>query len=441
MHIAVAVPYLLGRLHSTFELVRRLEKEGHTVTCLCSAKIAIEIKMQGFTFVEIPEINFQFADPHREIHSSWLAKFNYYIKNLSKHYAYGKQLLHLDEYKSIIIKLNPDRVVADVELHDLIFTAIAAKFPVVLFHTWYSNKISLNLPSSRSSIIPGIGISGSKLGIGLNRIKMRLMVYGRLYINKLTFNNSRREVFRKYAKEIGFSRSNLMVNTLPPLYSFTKLPILTMAMFEMEFPHTPAKNLKYVGPMVYENRADSKIDDVTKDRIEEVFSLKERENKQLIYCSVSSFVKGDITFLKKVINAVKIEKNWLLVMTLGGNIKAELLEPIPSNVFLFNWVPQLKILANADCSINHAGNNTINECLHFTVPMLVYSGKYFDQNGSAARVAYHGMGIRGDKDIADSKSININISRVLNEPSFKSKMIEMNFIYQKYRQKELTPLL
>ena len=441
MHIAVAVPYLLGRLHSTFELISRLEKEGHSVTCLCSKLISEKIENQGFSFVEIPEINFYYQDSQRKELTTWFAKCKYYFKNLNRHYAYGKRILNLDEYKSIIIKLNPDLVLADVELHDLIFAAIAAKIKVVLFHTWFSNKISKNLPSIRSTIIPEIGFSGSVFGIALNRFKMRLMVYARLYINKLTFNNYRREIFRKYAQEIGFDRSNLMVNTLPPLYSFTKLPILTMAMLEMEFPHKTANNLKYIGPMVHQNRVNGKIDVDINDRIEAVFSLKEREHKKLIYCSISSFVRGDITFLKKVIDAVANEKKWILLMTLGGNIATDLIEPVPSNVFLFSWVPQLKILANADCSINHAGINSINECLHYSVPILAYSGKHFDQNGNAARVAYHGMGIRGDKDFDDSEIIKNNISRVLNEPSFKSKMIEMNTVYNEYREQELTPFL
>ncbi len=441
MHIAVAVPYLLGRLHSTFELISRLEKEGHTVTCLCSKLISEKIKNQGFSFVEIPEINFYFEDPKREALSTWSAKCKYYFKNLNNHYTYGKRILHLEEYKNIITKLMPDKVLADVELHDLIFAAIAAKIPVVLFHTWFSDKTSINLPSLRSTIIPGVGFRGTKLGIVLNWVKLRGLVYIRLYINKLKFNNYRREVFRKYAIENGFPRSNMRVSTLPPLYSFTKLPILTMAMQEMEFPHTPAKNLTYVGPMVYEKRVDVKIENTLNYKISAILEEKKCLNKKLIYCSVSSFVKGDMTFLKNVISAVKNEKDWFLVMSLGAKLKQDELEPVPSNVFLFSWLPQLKVLAHADCSINHAGINSINECIHFAVPMLAYSGKYFDQNGNAARVAYHGLGIRGDKDIDDSKTINKNIYRILNEPSFKSKMIEMNTVYKSYQDRELTPLL
>lgn len=267
------------------------------------------------------------------------------------------------------------------------------------------------------------------------------MVYGRLYINKFRFNNYRRAVFRKYAKEIGYSRSKLMLNTLPPLYSFKELPILTMAMKEMDFPHTPAKNLRYVGPMVFEKRTAIRADEETERRLSVVLSLKKRRNKKLIYCSVSSFVKGDVSFLRKVLEATSDREDWLLIMTLGGNIEPELLGAIPKNAYLFRWVPQLRVLANADCSINHAGINSINECLHFRVPILAYSGKFFDQNGNAARVAYHGLGIQGDKDEDQSTAIQHHISRVLTEPSFREKMIEMNALYHDYRQRELTPLL
>lgn len=441
MYIAVAAPNLTGRLHSTFELVSRLEREGHTVTYLCDAEIAKKIKKQGFSYIEIPAINFNFSDAKQPRRYAWFQKFQFHFRNLGKHYLRGKRILHLDEYKKIIEEVKPDRVLVDVELHDLIFTALASKIPVVLFHTWFSDKIDSNLPPIRTTIIPGKGFSGSKMGITLAWIKMRLMVYGRLYINKLKFNNYRRAVFRKYAKEIGFSRSKMMLNTLPPLYSFKDLPILTMAMKAMEFPHSPAKNLRYIGPLVFENRLGVRNDEETEKRLSEVLALKKSLKKKLIYCSVSSFVKGDVSFLKKVVAAVSSHNDWLLILTLGGNIEPALLGEIPKNVFLFSWVPQLKVLENADCSINHAGINSINECLHFSVPILAYSGKYFDQNGNAARIAYHGMGIRGDKDVDTSTTIKHNISRILNEPSFRNKMNEMHAIYEDYRQRKLTPFL
>lgn len=439
--IAIVTGLLTGRINSSFEMATRLQKEGHTIIYLCQPKSQERIEQNGFSCFPVSEITFDYQDPRLSVTASWFEKFKFHYKNLRNHYTHGKKILKLEEHKEVLRAVNPDLVLIDTEIHDFIFTALELKIPVKLITTWFSDTISLKSPSIRTDVIPGKGFSGTKLGVFLSWFKMRIKIHGRVLIDKLTFQNYRRWMFKKYAQEIGYDTTGLLLNTLPPLYSFTKLPIILMTMSEQEFPHKLAKNISYAGPMVYQKREIKDENTKENQRLRVIFELKERENKKLIYCSVSSFVKGDISFLKKVISAVTNEKNWLLIIALGGNITTELLEPVPSNVFLFSWAPQLKILANTDCSINHAGNNTINECLHFTVPMLVYSGKRFDQNGSAARVAYHGMGIRGDKDIDDSRTINKNIFRILNEPSFKSKMTEMNIVYQQYRERELTPLL
>lgn len=440
-HIAIVTGLLKGRINSSFEMSSRLQKEGHRITYLCQPESQERIEESGFLCFPVSEITFDYHDPRLPLTASWFEKFIFHFKNLKSHYSHGKKILKLEEHKEVLRKVKPDLVLVDTEIHDFIFTALELKIPVKLLTTWFSDTISLRNPSIRTNVFPGKGFNGTKLGVFLSWVKMRIKIHGRVLINRLTFENYRRWMFKKYAKEIGFDTSGMLVNTLPPLWSFTNLPIISMTMSEQEFPHKLAKNITYVGPMVYQKRKTLNEDAIESQRFKKIFELKERENKKLIYCSVSSFVKGDVTFLKKVINAVAHEKKWLMVMTLGGNINTELLGELPSNVFLFSWVQQLKILANTDCSINHAGNNTINECIHFKVPMLVYSGKCFDQNGSAAKVAYHGMGIRGDKDIDDSKVINKNIFRILNESSFKSKMIEMNKLYQEYRQKGLTSLL
>ena len=441
MHIAVAAPSLTGRLNSTFELVSRLEKEGHEVTYLCSADIAPKIQKQGFKYVEIPTINFNFKDPNQKELPSWFSRFKFHFKNLNKHYTRGKQILHLDEYKRIIAELNPDKAIVDVELHDLIFTSIAAKVPVALFHTWFSDTISVNSPSIRTNIIPGQKFSGSKMGILCSWIAMRIKINGRVVLNKLTFNNYRRSVFKKYASEIGFDTSALLVNTLPPLFSFTKLPILTMVMSELEFPHKLGKNIKYLGPMVYGQRVDKTTESDDEKRLNQILKLKNSKHKKLIYCSVGSLAKGNLSFLKRVIEAVSDNNDWVLVMSIGPKMDLENFTDLPSSAHIFKWVPQLKVIEESDCAITHCGINSINECIHFKVPMLLYSGGYTDEDGNAARMAYHGLGIRGNKDLDDSTTIEMNISRILNESSFKDNIANMNDIYKEYCERAITPFL
>ncbi len=92
-----------------------------------------------------------------------------------------------------------------------------------------------------------------------------------------------------------------------------------------------------------------------------------------------------MTFVKKLIEAVKDNEDLLLFIGLGGMLEQTSFAPIPDNVILKSSMPQLFLLSNADCSINHGGIHTINECIHYAVPMLIYSGKKYDQNGCAAR--------------------------------------------------------
>jgi len=107
---------------------------------------------------------------------------------------------------------------------------------------------------------------------------------------------------------------------------------------------------------------------------------------------------------------------------------------LPENVFAFKKLPQLKVLAYADCSINHGGIHTINECIHYKVPMLIYSGKRSDQNGCAARVAFHQLGIMADKDKDQSAAIQSKIQQVLTDPLFRKNMEKINREYIAYKK-------
>ena len=212
-------------------------------------------------------------------------------------------------------------------------------------------------------------------------------------------------------------------------------------MLELDFPHKYPENLTYVGPMVFENRIDLFDDAFTARRLEQIYSDRRADGKKLIYCSVGSLAKGDVSFLTRVIDIVGQEEQWSLILSLGRNLSKEVFSRIPKNVHLFDWVPQLNVLAHADCCINHAGINSINECLHHAVPMLIYSLKYTDENGNAARMAYHGLAVIGDKDEDDVPTIRKKLTTVLNDSRYRDTLSEYNTLYRNYCQRKLTPLL
>jgi UDP:flavonoid glycosyltransferase YjiC (YdhE family) len=109
---------------------------------------------------------------------------------------------------------------------------------------------------------------------------------------------------------------------------------------------------------------------------------------------------------------------------------------VPKNVIIRKRMPQIFVLSQADCSINHGGIHTINECIHFGVPVLVYSGKRSDQNGCAARVHFHEVGIRGDKDKDDVKSISSKIHDILTQDKYVDNIERLSQQCRRYKEEK-----
>ncbi|MEW4924160.1 hypothetical protein [Algibacter sp. 2305UL17-15] len=439
-HIALIITGLTGRLHSSFKLATKLQSEGHSIIYLCPQNVREKVVKHGFDYVQLSPINFGYK--HSTLKniqsSSWVKRFVYHYKNYFNHYEIGKKVLGLEVYKAELKKVKPDHFIIDVELHDLIFAASALNIPVTLFTAWFSNNmgLGLKLPPLRTNIIPGNGIKGSSLGILASWLFIKFKVQARILVNKLTFKDYRRKVLRKFAKENNFPTNTLIESNLPYLFCYTNLPILSFTLSEMDFPHKPAKNHIYVGPMIYEKR-DFNFDVKSIHLIDEIINEKQMTNKKLIYFSVGSILVPDIDFVKKIIKSIEEEKNWLLIVSLGGKLPIDTFKP-QTNCFFIPWVPQLKVLEHTDCAIVHGGINTISECLHYAVPMLAYSANVAEGNGNAARIHYHKLGIMGDKINDSSKEIREHINKILNDKTYKNNLNTLNSIYRKYEEKTLS---
>ncbi len=442
-HIALLVAGITGRLNSSFEIARRLKKQGHRITYLCPIDVKTKVESQGYDYLQLKPINGDFK--HKLVKdiqsSSWLKRFIFHLKNYSKHYGLGKEILGLEDYENQLKKVRADHFIIDMELHDLIFAAYSLNIPITLYTAWFSNKMGFGtkLPPLRTSIIPGRGITGSPIGILINWLFVKFKVQARIFVNKLSFRDYRRQVLKQYAKSIGFPTQSLIASNLPHLFCYTNLPIVTFALAEMDFPHTPNSNFIYAGPMVYAKR-DMTFDKNTNDLIVHVISKKRAENKKIIYFSAGSILVPEVDFVNQVMEAVKSHEDWLTIISLGGKLSADAFKSIPSNVFLVSWTPQLKVLEYADCCITHAGVNTVFECVHFAVPMLVYSGKVADENGNAARIHYHQLGIMRDKDRDGAAEIEVHLKTILSDGIYQTNLNKMNAIYQSYKTRSISEI-
>ena len=427
---------LTGVLHASLEVVARLEAAGHHVTYACPQNVEAKVSAHGFSYVQLPPVNFDPAPAVAPIAGTLSSLRRYWrkIKTVRQRREAGINALELEPFNALLSQLSPDLILLDMELHDHIITAVARRFQVVLLSQWFSIWDQPGLPPISHNTIPGQGWRGLPITIKGKWMWSKMQTWRDIQQAKiLSFYTDRRSILRLYARKVGFPLELFESYFWPPPFTYKHLPVLSMTSQALEFPHDPRSSLYYVGPMVLENRKDPRIDTLTLDRLQAIFEEKQTTSRPLIYCSLSTMTESDQAFIQRLLDALAGRPQWMMILSLGGSELDHSSLSFPSNVYPFNWLPQLRVLQQADCSINHGGIHTINECIHFRVPMLVYSGKKFDQNGCAARIAFHRVGIVGDKDQDDVHQIQDRIEKILGNPIFQSKIDDIHFHYKKHK--------
>ncbi|NDV61640.1 glycosyltransferase family 1 protein [Puniceicoccales bacterium CK1056] len=421
-----------GILNSSLQLVARLQALGHRVTYASPRPVGDIIEAEGVEFLQLPAVTGQTEPPLPEGIKQLgdFRRFLWKVRRKGIRQAEAVDRLGVGSFSGMLDDLSPDVVLAHVELHEFIITSVAKKFNVILFCSWFSIWNRPGLPPIESTIVPGNGFKGSRLGIRL--------AWARRMMKRWKENQSsawssgftdRRSALRCYAKSIGFPRRLLQNYNWPPPFTYSELPVLSMTAGELDFPHSVRPNFQYIGPMVKTRRAEARVDEGTREKVTRVLEDCRQNGRRLIHLAATSMHAGDVSFLARILQAVGSRPDWVLIGGLGHASTLEELKDIPPNAHVFEMIPQLAVLRQAHCSINHGGINSINECLVFRVPILVYSGGMFDQNGCAARVAYHGIGLRGDK--SDSvEAIVQRIEEILTDESIARKLQETASQYE-----------
>jgi MGT family glycosyltransferase len=207
--------------------------------------------------------------------------------------------------------------------------------------------------------------------------------------------------------------------------------------FEMEFPFHPHYTISYVGPMICSDREKLPFIPKTAETTHNIEKLldsyrRRREGQCLIYCSFGCFFGGnDSSFWHKIAEALgNTDRD--VIFALGNRLKPEALGSLPANIHCLEFAPQLEILQVADCAVIHAGMTTVYECILSETPMVVYPFKVNDQMGTAARVVYHHIGLRGNREKDGSAEIRNLVERVMNDPVLRENIGHMKKQIEKY---------
>ena len=138
--------------------------------------------------------------------------------------------------------------------------------------------------------------------------------------------------------------------------------------------------------------------------------------------------------IQTVIDAVRNRPDWQLVVGLGGKSTAESFHDIPDNVLLLDYAPQLQVIQHADVAITHGGITSINEYIAGGLPILVCSTGHVDQDGCAARIRYHGLGLVADPDDWSQRSIESQLKQLLKDDEMKQRVNKMRETFLEYKR-------
>ena len=250
------------------------------------------------------------------------------------------------------------------------------------------------------------------------------------------------EVARSYAKRVG-----LKIDWDDPGATVSKLAVITQTPKEFDFPGIPwPAHFHYAGPF---------HDDKGREPVP--FPWGQLTGKPVIYGSLGTLVNGLGDVYKHILKAVEPVEDVQLILSVGNNISPESLGRIPANAIVVRSAPQIELLKRAALCITHAGLNTVLESLAQGVPMVAIPIAY-DQPGTAARIAYHGVGELVELDELTTEGLRGLTEKVLQDPSYRERAgyfrkvisktrgldVAVNIIeqaFQKYQTEVLQPSL
>ncbi|MFW2405412.1 MAG: nucleotide disphospho-sugar-binding domain-containing protein [Gammaproteobacteria bacterium] len=341
----------------------------------------------------------------------------------------------VDGFTNRLRKLGPDLVLIDIESHAEIMAAVQAGLRVGLINVFFNLWKHPRVPPVHVPVTPGVGMSGTRPGIEWTWLRYRIWRWLELRRSRWDGNDELARL-EALAERLDYSLArevDYYQGLLP--YIYRRLPILNTNLLELDLPHKPHPNIRYVGPMTSVERPTFSTEEksVAAD-IVRIAAESRDAGRKLLYCSFGAYFMGDDTaFLRRMIEAAATGGDWTVVLGLGRRHDPDDLGPLPEHVHAFGWAPQMVALERADAALIHGGMTTVYECLHFAVPMVTYPYDIFDQNGTAARVRYHGVGISSDWRRDTPSQIAAHIDRTLGDAAIQRRVATMRKHMERYR--------
>jgi MGT family glycosyltransferase len=378
-----------GNVPPQLALARRLATRGHRVRMLAPTVLRESIEAAGITFEayrQIPEHDESVRE--RSIVRDFEARSRLGALAASRDNLVGAMTRPVAADVLDALERRPADVVAfDYLLFGSMFAAEKARIrSAMLIHTIYP------FPAPR---LPPYGMGWMPLGGPAGRLRER--------IGRLIF----RQVYeRPLLPRFNEVRTNL---GLEPLHTIDELLqrvdraiVLTSRAFD--FPSPLPANVEYVGAQL-EPPAPSPAWDSP---------WTAADDRPLVVVGLSTTHQAHDRLLARIVDALGTLPVRALVTAGGATVPSS----VPDNIHVARFVPHSWVLPEAAVVVTHAGLGTVHAALAHGVPLVCLPiGR--DQPDNAARVEWHGAGLRRSPR-SSASAIRAAVETVLHDASFRA---------------------
>ena len=419
----------IGHLNASFSLANQWRERQHRVVyCAVEAGHKKRIEDNGFECVMLDYLLDSDKQELRVKGLRFILECVISAFTQEREQAFSRRAA---DWEKKIAELSPDRVYLDAQC--ALRTALYHKLeiPVVLVETMPLSLYDPWVPPFTSGLIPKqTGIS--RLGI---RLAWEKIVIARkirnLFFSMLLCRQDYFSLYKRLFLECGFPFEEKIDWRRPFIIGIKESKILSMNPSSLDFPRKYPPNCQYAPSRVDLNREDPMLNRRYARVMEEVCLQKQqRPDTKIIYCfssTVMGFEKRSKIIFMKIRDICLRNPQFVFILSVGKYHNTSYLLPCPSNLYVFQQVPQLHLLSYCDLMITSGGMNSIAECIEKEVPMLVCPlSLKSDQLGNSARVVYHGLGLRARIKLDSSRTIEKRIVQLFeNYATFKRNLSMM----------------
>jgi MGT family glycosyltransferase len=379
-----------GNIPPVLGLARRLVDRGHTVTVLTEPCLRGAVEAAGARFFGFERYFVREDVTEDLIGDSEAANPIAALKLALERLILGPSRIVAEETRRAMDAAEVDVVAADVMTPGALIAAEAAGVPrVVLFHM-PEYLPGPGRPAAGPGFLPRTDLIGRVRDAVMPRLFYRLV-------------GAHVGGFNEVRRDFGLAPFASAEELVGIFHTADRRLIFTTREFDFPIDPGPA-NVRYVGPILDDpSWAHGEPDIVSSD-----------DERPLVVVGFSTTPQGQRPALERVIDALgRLPVRGLV--TLGPAMARERFAT-PPNVTVVAGASHARLFPHAAAVITHAGHGTTMRALASGVPLLCMPmGR--DQNDNAARVFWHGAGLRL-KPSASPTRIAKAVRRLLDDPRF-----------------------